>query len=266
MKSKMILSKRAKNELSDKQVGIKGIALVVIFLLMISVAFSQTEKQDLLNPEILWGEGSILLNDGRELKGLVRYNDKDNVLSYQNGNNSASYMARNVIGFEFFDEQKGKQRVFYSFPYQDNEDNVVRPQLFEALREFKGFALLSKIDRLKVTEKNREYSRNQVLDANGTPVWFNGNKVIISQKEVIYFMSESGEIKPYLEVTNKEIDKAIFDRSVTKEKKLDRDEIVKKLTGVHYEELKKYAHENDLDFKSKEGLLKILDYYGELIE
>jgi hypothetical protein len=106
------------------------LTLCLLFLASLENFGQKKLKESIFNPELVWGEGSILLNDGSELKGLVRYNDKDNVLSYQSGDQSGSYTSRHVRHFEFFDERTNKQRIFYSFPFEDPQNNVERNLFF----------------------------------------------------------------------------------------------------------------------------------------
>ena len=91
-----------------------------------------------------------MTNDGSEAKGLLKYNDKNGLLSYENGSDSRTFTARNVVGFEFFDEGMRKQRIFYSFPYEDSQNNIKRPLFFEVIKEFESFAVLSKVDPLEI--------------------------------------------------------------------------------------------------------------------
>ena len=100
--------------------------------------------QSALPLSIEWSSGSAMTNDGTELKGLLKYNDKSGLLFYENRNDTKTLTARKVVGFEFFDEKLGKQRVFYSFPYEDSKNNIKRPLFFEAIKEFERFAVLSK--------------------------------------------------------------------------------------------------------------------------
>jgi hypothetical protein len=71
--------------------------IIVAFLLLHSfhLTAQKNKKEDahLLTDNIEWFEGSIMLNTGEELKGLVKYNDRNGVLSYQNGNDSRVFTA-----------------------------------------------------------------------------------------------------------------------------------------------------------------------------
>src|SRR5688572_16497841 len=131
------------------------IAIIVISLFAATDAFSQDALIESALPlSIEWSSGSIMTNDGSELKGLLKFNDKNGILSYQNGGDTRAFTARNVAGFEFFDEGVKKQRVFYSFAYEDSQNNIKRPLFFEVIKEFETFAVLSKVDPLEVDHKS----------------------------------------------------------------------------------------------------------------
>jgi hypothetical protein len=221
-----------------------------------SDAFASTDSE--------WNEGSILLKNGKELKGLLKYSHKSDLLSYENGSTSKSFTARQVTGFEFFDDVDQKQRVFYSAPYEDAKRDVQRQLFFELLMDFEGFAVLSKVAPVKLDK--REYS---------TPAMFNpiagsfsagkyyGYPSTISQTETIFLMSTDGLITPYLEITEKDIDGTFFDR-FKKRNKILNEEALKDYTENHYKQLLAFAKRNDLSLKVKGDLLKIFEYYGEL--
>lgn len=106
----------------------------------------KTASKVFLERSIDWSEGSIMLNDGNELKGVIKYNDNTGVLNYENGNVSRSLTSKSVAGFEFFDEGQNRQRIFYSLLFDDPATNVKKHSFFEVLIEFKTFAVLSKRD------------------------------------------------------------------------------------------------------------------------
>ena len=213
----------------------------------------------LLENSIQWTEGSIMLNDGTELKGVLKYNDNIGILSYENGDNSRSFTAKNVVGFEFFDDAQQKQRVFYSLPFQDPVTGTDKNYFFEALREYNSFALLSRIQPMVVKQR-----------VNSSPYMGVGvNTMIVatelSQLETIYIMSPNGEIKAYLEIVEKEVDGWLSDTHKTKNKVVDKD-LLKQYTGKYHESLEAFAHDNKLSFKRKTDLLKIMDHYKDLID
>ena len=227
-------------------------------------SFSQRDKKEggILERGASWSEGSVMLNDGTELKGVLRHDTKTGILSFQNGDINKSFTAKSVVGFEIFDESVNKQRVFYSFPYIHPATDLISPQFFEALKEFKHFAVLSKVDPIDVDQR-----RDRTPNFNPySPVTSGGTEIVteITQTETIYFMNPKGDIKPYLKIIDKDVDRFMFDSSTTKNKLVD-EELLEQYAGSHYAALKSYAKENKLSFKRKKDLLEILEHYGQLL-
>ena len=246
--------------------------LSVLFTIFLLVSYLETYSQGadkaykaVLADNIGWSEGSILLNDGTELKGLLRYNDKTGLLSFEKGSDSRSFTSRNVAGFEFHDEQTNKQRVFYTFPYEDPQNNVKRPLFFEVVKEFKLFAVLAKSDPVDIEQKSVStpgvFNNSTGTFSSGTPL---GSSIEISQTETIYIMDTNGNITPYLKTVSKEIDGVFYDRSKTKNKLLDKDLLEEYIGKEMYEKLVSYAKKNSFKFQRKADLIKILDYYSEI--
>lgn len=230
------------------------------------------EDEKLFSDQAEWFEGSILLTDGSELKGLVKYNDRNGVLSYQDGSDARVFTPLRVNAFEFFDESIQKQRIFYTLTYEDVETNIERPLFFEVLKEYKTFAILSRANRIDVTQKP-DYSYwnyNPATMGNDRLLGPSHNvKLVVSQSEVIYIMKSTGEINPYFMIVNEEDGQKsliyVGKDTKTKNKMLDRDLLEDFVTPEEYDKLVGYAHANDLSFKKKDEFLKILAYYDEII-
>jgi hypothetical protein len=241
-----------------------------IFLLLLCIsgpASSQIFKQrngvteKLLENTHSWSEGSVLLNDGKELSGLLRFDDNTGVLSYKNGDDSRTLIARSCAGFEFYDETLEKQRVFYVFSYED-KDNPKKFYFFEVLKEFKKFAVLSKVDPIEVEQ--RTSGGGGYYGPTGT--YMPGqtySSTEINQTETIFFMGANGEIKPYLRIVEKEID-GIFSRTRTKNRFIE-EELFEFYTQGHYNQLVSYADKNDLSFKRKKDIVSLLNEYETLL-
>jgi hypothetical protein len=236
----------------------------LLFVVFSTAAFPQIEIDDELIAGPEWFEGSILLNSGKEIEGLIKYNDKNDIVSIENGRNSKSFTARHVNAFEFFDEVEKRQRVFYSVEVEDKINNVKRPLFFEVLVDSKEFALISKIAPIRVERK--EYSTPAIFNpATGsfTAGRYYGYPATISHTETLFLFSKEGEMRPILEIKEKEIDGMFFDRSVVKNRILD-DEVLKRFTTHHYKELVNYARENSLSIKEKNDLITLLKYYNSI--
>lgn len=209
-----------------------------------------------------WYEGSIMLANGNEIQGLIKFNENTGVLSYESGSVSKSFTPKNVAGFEFFDDALNKQKVFYSLEYIDPQTDVPRKLFFEVIKEFKSFAVLSKVDPIIIEQKiNSGNSLRMPAGAsNGTA--FAAPEV--SQTETIYFMSDKGKIDPYLQIIEKEREGSLFDKRKTKNKFI-KDELLEQYTGSYFNRLNDFAKDNDLSLKRKKDLIRILEYYEELI-
>ncbi len=59
-----------------------------------------------------WNQGTITLTDGKIITGLVRLNTKTGLLGYESGASSKSFIARNALGFEYFDAVEIRKRRF----------------------------------------------------------------------------------------------------------------------------------------------------------
>ena len=225
------------------------------------LCFSQ--EAGLLTNKQEWYDGSILLSDGTELKGLVKYNDDNGILSYHDGSNTKAFSQRSVLGFEFFDESVQRQRVFYTIPYEDSQTGVQRPLYFEVIREYKTFAILSRYDPLDMKQRTQVSSVN----VNGVPMHTNVSTLEISQTETIFLMHKNGIIKPYLRITNTgNGTKSIITKKDTKTKNriVDEDLLAEYVTGPVYDDLQRYAKENNLKFRKKADFMKIIAYYDSL--
>ena len=254
---------------NKSQVVVKYFVLSLLLLFYFNL-FSQkketvekkkTEELLLFSDHSEWFEGSIMLSNGDELKGLVKYNSSTGILSYQDGSESRVFTPLKVSGFEFFDESLQVQRIFYTLKYEDSETNVMRPLFFEVLREYKTFAILSKSDRLDVGQQaNPSWSNNTTYGKNTI--------LVISQTETVYIMNANGDIKPYFMIVNSEDGRKslVSGKDVkTENKMLDRDLLEEFIPAIDYQKLKKYSKENNLNFKIKQDFMKILTYYDRMI-
>lgn len=243
----------------------RSLLAIILLLSSLNTTFAQSNIDDelLAGPE--WFQGSVLLTTGKELEGLIKYNDKTDIVSVENGRYSKSFTARHVKAFEFFDEVVKKQRVFYSVEVEDRINNAKRPLFFEVLVESRDFALVSKIAPIRMERK--EYT---------TPAMFNpatggfaagryyGYPSTISQTETLFLFSKEGEIRPFLEIKEKEIDGMFFDRSYVRNRVLD-EEVLKRFTSGHYKQLISYAKQNSLSIKEKDDLITLLKYYNSIV-
>ena len=230
-----------------------------LFVLLIVLPFKLlAQDQNVQSVEATdadWGDGSILLNSGSELKGLVRYNDRTGVVAYESGTTSKSFTARTITGFEFFDHVQSRQRFFYSLLYQDGNDMEAKV-FFEVLRQYKEFAIIGKTDPIDVKKRDASKTYNAF---NGTTMSKNA-KITVTQTHTLYFLGDENKIQPYLQVIHKMVDKVMFDRDRYKNKILDK-EILEQQLGGKLSAVEKYAKEQKLELDEEEDFLKIMDYW-----
>src|SRR5688572_11945856 len=100
-----------------------------------------------------------------------------------------------VVAFEFFDERTQKQRIFYSLDYEDSETNLKGTFFFEMLRDCKSFIVLSRADKINISEESSFTSVTS--PTRDGPIHMQSKKMVFSQTETIFLMTPFGQIKPY---------------------------------------------------------------------
>lgn len=248
----------------------KYLICLVVAVWSVCQAGAQDEKGarwELLNDKTGWSEGSILLSDNSQITGMVKYNDREGVLSYYDGDNKRVFGPRSVLGFEFFDDAQQRQRVFYTLDYEVQGSK--KPMIFEVLREFKTFAVLVKFDPVQSEYRTSTWSNPNTGRGYSSPGMSGGGRTVLTQTETVYFMGTDGEVEPYFQNTVEQNGmRSLFtgkdDR--VKSKVIDRD-LLEKYTGPElYAKLTAYAKETDLKFKTQDDLLKILDHHKDQLK
>ena len=147
---------------------------------------------------------------------------------------------------------------------EDRIYNVKRPLFFEVLADLKNFAVLSKIAPIRIDK--REYATPAMFNP-ATGVFASGRYYgypsTISHTETIFFLSREGELRPFLEIKEKEIDGMFSDRSVVRNTILD-DELLERFTGSQYRSLMQFARKNDLNLKEKEDFVRLMKHYRDI--
>jgi hypothetical protein len=232
-----------------------------LFVILILSA-SASKAQDLANNssgDIEWGEGTVMLTDNTEIKGLLRFNEKREILAFERGRDSRSLTARKVIGFEYYDSRTEKQRVYFSFPYHNTDTGEDTFGFFEVLRQYNNFSVLTRKAPATVRKKQIT-AKAPNTDPLYHPIW-NQDAIILEQLETIFLMNDSGSLTAFLEITQKEVERSMLDRSVVKSKLIDK-KLLRNFVGGYYDQLLTYAKEQDWQLDNKEDLLQLLDYYA----
>jgi hypothetical protein len=239
---------------------------LLIFLPIIMEAQAQlhTRNVELLSEDQLWFEGNIFLANGREINGLIKYNDREGFVAYNDGDNKKVFTANSILKFDFYDEQQRKQRLFLVLPFIDPKTGGERSQIFEIIREYDDFAILLKKDPLNAHRRTTSIGYDYLI----TDDTRTNTRTEVSQVESILFLGTDGTINPYVTVKHREDSRksliTMKDRKSKSKTVVDEDLLAQYVTEPVYEKLKVYAEENDLKFKIIEDFLQILDYYDTI--
>lgn len=231
--------------------------LLILCLFISTQAFSQRGKSSILRYDTALYAGQIVLTDGVEISGQIIFNDKEGIVTVVEGDESKSYNSRSLLKFEFYSRALQRQRVFYSLEYQDPDKGMKDMEFFELLGEFKSFAVLSKIDRIK-TEAQRG-----PVDPVTSPLLVDRRSKKFIHSETIFFVNNQGEFEPYLTIFEKEIGGDLLDINERHEKYKDGD-LFEKYAGTKYPILVEYAKQNELSFKNKEHIIILLKEFERL--
>jgi hypothetical protein len=222
--------------------------------------FAQAIKARMMNEEHVWNVGIIVTAEGEELHGLIWYNDNDGMVVFSDSVETHSLTPRRVTSFQFSEKESGRLKVFRSLNYHDADTGSDGYVFFEVLKELPSFIVLAKMDRLKVEPRQswgKPYSSPRLMQhPQNRPMRF-------SQTQTIFFLGEKGVIEPYLNIVETEDERIVF-TGQTKSKFVNED-LLKQYTGRNYLQMEQRAKENNLSFKKKDDLLKILDYYEQLV-
>lgn len=235
--------------------------LLVLLTLSFANSIAQDKISDALVPDLNeWGKGSIMLNDNTELKGMIRYNDRTRVVSFESGTVNRSFNARSIQGFEFFDENTQRQRVFFTQPFEDEETGLVKPFFFEVLQDLNSFVVLSLLQQPQIKVKTTKSMHPEGQGTGGT-----NSTTVFRRVETVYILTPSGDIQPFMKITQKISDGLFFDHEKKRKTFIDRNLFDQYFIEPGYSRMKEYAEANDLEFSEKEDFIKILEEYKKVM-
>ncbi|MDN4165234.1 hypothetical protein QWY31_06965 [Cytophagales bacterium LB-30] len=200
----------------------------VFFLLFFLFFFSKGYSQEF--PTEIWHEGMLVLESQDTLRGNIKYDIKGDIVQINIGNTIQTYSSRKILFFEIFDRTANRYRYFYSLPYYVNE-NYKTSILFEVLYEGE-LSLLCREELIQETVPAYTY-------AYRSSGYYSRYRMVYEY----FFLGESGTIERY------------------SEKKKD---LLYRLRKYQYE-IKQYIKSNRLRYDSKSDLIKIVEYYNELL-
>lgn len=238
---------------------------LLFLIFMMSAGISRAQNlPDNSNGDIEWGEGTVMLVDNTEIKGLLRFDEKREILAFESGKDSRSFTARKIIGFEYYDNRVDKQRVYFSLPYHNSDTGDETYGFFEVLRQYNNFSVLARKSPVTFKKKQAAAQAPNSDPLYGTTIW-NQDAIILEQLETVFLMNDTGSPTAFLEIIRKEVERGLLDRSVVKAKLVDK-KLLRNFVGGYYDQLINYAKERDWQLDVKEDLLQLLDYYESISE
>jgi hypothetical protein len=189
------------------------------------------------------------------MTGQLQFNDKMGIVKFKktSGGAEESFSERRISAMQFYDEDVARTRNFASFDVNDEETGRQAAILLEILMEFKSFALLSRVERVKIGVRERNYYTNKPMQPTLTPV-----KVGYEQFEKFYIANDEGTLTLILAVNEFEQDK--FALAAKIKPYLNRQALKDKLAGdwSTFEGLVKF---NKLDLRKKEDFIRAFEAY-----
>jgi len=207
-----------------------------------------------------WSQGSITLNDGTVLNGLLNYVSTDGVVVYRTGAEDPeirTIFLATIVKMNFNDLAEGINRKFYSLAFPNAVTGNEEVFLYEVLKEFDTFVLLSKKDQLQtqVSSYQNSYSIS--------PKWFS-SKSTVTQTEEFYFVDkEKGQLEKYLTLSYKRVRAGMYGYRNEEIKFLDKT-LFPKYLKQSWEQVQKYEAENHIKLDRRENILLALNYYEAL--
>ncbi len=233
--------------------------VLIIFLSLFSFLVVGQKIKDLgANP--VWQTGKIILKDKTKLEGSVYYNTGFGTVQFKKApqDEIISIQENRVLELTYFDPALNRSRNYVSLVYLDMETDREHELLFEIIKDFEKFAVLSRISKplLLLPSNTNPGILNEVND-------FVKEKTLI-EVEGIFFLGNDNKLQPYCLIKSTEVDGLILDYSRSKSKVI-KSKILETLMADHWKELKAYSKEAKLDPSKKADLIRILDHYEQLL-
>ncbi len=238
--------------------------LLFLTLILSSIAGRAQNLPNNSNGDIEWGEGTLMLADNTEIKGLLKFDEKRELLAYEGGKDSRTFTPSKIIGFEYHDNRVDRQRVYFSLPHRNQDTGEEAYGFFEVLRQYNNFSVLTRKSPVTFRKKLAAAQAPNSDPLYGTTIW-NQDAIILEQLETVFLMNDTGSLTAFLETTQKEVERGFLDRSVVKTKLVDK-KLLRNFVGDYYDHLISYAKEHEWQLDVKEDLLQLLDYYESISE
>lgn len=208
-------------------------------------------------------KGHVLLSNGQRYDGLVKNNHKTGVVSIKNESDSTQRTVRyeQIHSMEYFDPAQQISRKFISLETKDVTQKEKDILLFEIVKEFEDFAILSLQGDVVVVETPRNDIHMPQVSPTGMPMGnssWNDGKTILSQTETLFFLNQEGEREYFASIINT-YKKGLLESTKTK---VDLNTKVppKYFGATRWEDTVQHFKNKGLKIKDKETLFDAIDY------
>ena len=90
------------------------------------------------------------------MNGLIKYNDKLAIIKFKESDaDEEQSFSERILAMQFYDESTGWWRHFATLNVKEEETGWQGALLFEVLIEFENFALLTRLDRVDFSVRQR---------------------------------------------------------------------------------------------------------------
>lgn len=236
---------------------------ISLILLLVVGSWSVTAQElKSLGIESQWNSGSITLRDNSVLKGEIRHNEVQGSVSFRtNDNDEQLFLKSGIRALEYFDSKEKATRQFYALAVNNKGEEIV--DLFEVLKVFDGFAVLSSKGKLQT--QRQEISYPITTESAHLPYVFTKNAALkLSQSEQFYFLSEDGNPELYLTLEHTYVDTKLYRYKKNSGHVFDK-YIFSKYLGEQCPSVMQYVKKNNIKLDNREGLIAALNFYNDLL-
>ena len=103
-----------------------------------------TEAQTRLQYSLDWKKGKVVFESGDTVQCMVRYNTSlpEGIVQVQDGDNTLSLSVKDLLGFQYHDDSRHRDRFFQRFVLSDGEHNEGKSYFCEVIFRNSTFSIL----------------------------------------------------------------------------------------------------------------------------
>lgn len=234
--------------------------LLLFFFWTTTTVFSQGRKNKEAAIDTTWYEGAIIKNDGTKVKGMVRYNEPLGLVNFRDEyDEQTSYPATRIAGFEYFDPSRNKWRNLVSIENFNEQRNSMHLDFHELIMTAETFSVWSKTEPLYM-KKEKHFSPG-IPTAGGATMPTMTTSESLNRAEIIYVMDPKTErfhLLLRLEARQPNTKRLPDDPATDKRGDINMNVLKRILGDEKVRALQRYAKDNDLSWRQKDDVLKIL--------